>query len=78
MFLDMIDGKFGMGQSRGETRHGKPSIFVNGPVAPPGQTAGEDTHIIDVIGDREWHGTQIVERRRGPERRDHPLVRRRR
>ena len=44
------------------------------PVAAAGQAAGEDPHVVAVVGDRKRIGAQVVERGRGLEGRDDPEV----
>ncbi len=75
MILDPLDGKLGMGERCGEPRHREIQERRHRPVSPPRETAGEDPHIIGVIGDGEGDFLQIVERLRGTKGRDDPRLR---
>ena len=51
-----------------------PAVANGRPVAPAGEAAGEDAHVVDMACHRVRHLAKVVERARGPERGDDPML----
>ncbi len=68
------DHELEMRQRRREPRRGDDLGGGKRPVAPPGETSGEDAHVVGEVGDGERRLAQIVERRRRVKRRQNPCL----
>src|ERR1700730_2978627 len=74
VFGDAIDHKLGMGEGAGKALYRYPVVRDRRPVVAPREAAGENAHVIGIIGHRVRNTAQIVQRRRRTKRRDDPFL----
>ena len=72
VFRNVGDGKLGMSQRAGQSRHRHLIRCCGRPFRPSRQAAGEDADVISMVRDRKRYGPEIVMRRRRTKRRDDP------